>query len=358
MTSVSMSTRRALYSFLRLVWRYRFVKVVPSRLRGEGCWSWRRWLRWRPPLLVAISAGFSFQEKGIPDDVIQAEKSVHVSGGESDEWEVMVEQDDLRVVRRPRDTSGLYEYRCSGTYRDISARDFVDAQIDLEYRQKWDSNVLKLELLYSDEETDSQVVRWIAKFPYPMYPREYIFVRRRYVDEAEQSVVIASNALDRELFPLNSEYVRVQTYRSVMVVRAHRCFDEKGLDFVLTYYDNPESTIPSCAYNWIVNHGGPHFLQQVHAAALELEKLRTQRSLGQLEMRASEAASDEEKSEYSIGAGLAGGDEGVEPEQGTSADEVKKADVRETSQSNRTALQAWYERLTAVETPEFLGMID
>lgn len=63
--------------------------------------------------------------------------------------------------------------------RDISARDFVDAQIDLEYRQKWDSNVLKLELLYSDEETDSQVVRWIAKFPYPMYPREYIFVRRR-----------------------------------------------------------------------------------------------------------------------------------------------------------------------------------
>lgn len=38
--------------------------------------------------MVAISAGFSFQEKGIPDDVIQAEKSVHVSGGESDEWEV------------------------------------------------------------------------------------------------------------------------------------------------------------------------------------------------------------------------------------------------------------------------------
>lgn len=88
------------------------------------------------------------------------------------------------------------------------------------------------------------------------------------MDEAEQSVVIASNALDRELFPLNSEYVRVQTYRSVMVVRAHRCFDEKGLDFVLTYYDNPESTIPSCAYNWIVNHGGPHFLQQVPFALL------------------------------------------------------------------------------------------
>uniref|UniRef100_A0A915CA88 Phosphatidylcholine transfer protein n=2 Tax=Parascaris univalens TaxID=6257 RepID=A0A915CA88_PARUN len=353
-----MSTRRTFCSFLRLMWRYRFTTVIPPRRRGERRWNWRRWLRWRPPLLVAISAGFSFQEKGIPDDVIQAEKCVHVSDGESDEWEVMVEQDDLRVVRRPRGTLDLYEYRCSGTYRDISARDFVDAQIDLEYRQKWDSNVLKLELLYSDEETDSQVVRWIAKFPYPMYPREYIFVRRRYVDETEQSMVIASNALDRELFPLNSEYVRVQTYRSVMVVRAHRCFDEKGLDFVLTYYDNPESTIPNCAYNWIVNHGGPHFLQQVHAAALELEKLRTQRSLDELEMRASEAANDGEKSEYSAETDLTSGDEGVEPEQGASAGEVKKADMRETSQSNRPALQAWYERLTAVEIPEFLEMID
>ncbi|KHJ78386.1 hypothetical protein OESDEN_21993 [Oesophagostomum dentatum] len=57
-----------------------------------------------------------------------------------------------------------------------------------------------------------------------------------------------------------------------MAVRAHREFDERGLDFILTYFDNPEANIPRSVYNWIVNHGGPYFLQQVHEAACEVEE--------------------------------------------------------------------------------------
>lgn len=38
-----MFARRVFYSLLKFVWRYRFAQVIPSRLRSEGCWSWRRW---------------------------------------------------------------------------------------------------------------------------------------------------------------------------------------------------------------------------------------------------------------------------------------------------------------------------
>ncbi|VDM38404.1 unnamed protein product [Toxocara canis] len=315
-------------------------------------------MRWRPPLLVAISAGFSFQEKAIPDEVIRAEKALRISDDQSGEWEVMVEQDDLRVVRRALDSSGLYEYRCSGTYRDITARDFVDAQVDLDYRQKWDTNVLKLELLYSDEKADSQVIRWIAKFPYPMYPREYIFMRRRYVDENEQSVVIASSALDHKLFPVSREYVRVQTYRSVMVVRAHTCFDEKGLDFVLTYYDNPESNMPSYAYNWVVNRAGPHFLLQVHAAARELERMRSQKSLSQVERQILEVNKEEEKGfKGGVGEGLIEGEEGVEVGE-ENMEGAERTDAQGTLRRAREALRSWYDRLAAMETPESLRLFD
>lgn len=65
-------------------------------------------------------------------------------------------------------------------FSDITASDFVDAQMDLTFRKKWDTNVEKLELVRKDDDTDSELIHWVSKFPYPLYPREYVFVRRRY----------------------------------------------------------------------------------------------------------------------------------------------------------------------------------
>lgn len=38
------------------------------------------------------------------------------------------------------------------------------------------------------------------------------------------------------------------------------------------YYDDPKSSIPSVAYNWIVNRGGPYFMDKIYQAALQLAK--------------------------------------------------------------------------------------
>lgn len=38
-------------------------------------------------------------------------------------------------------------------------------QLDLEYRKKWDSMVVSLDVVESDEDSGSEVVRWISKFP-------------------------------------------------------------------------------------------------------------------------------------------------------------------------------------------------
>ncbi|VDN22541.1 unnamed protein product, partial [Gongylonema pulchrum] len=115
--------------------------------------------------------------------------------------------------------------------------------MDLAFRQKWDTNVEKLELLHRDEATDSELIHWVSKFPYPMYPREYVFVRRRYIDAKNRCIVIAncSVANSESIIPLcEKKYVRVETYRSTMVVRANQGFDHKGFDYILSYYDNPE----------------------------------------------------------------------------------------------------------------------
>lgn len=41
---------------------------------------------------------------------------------------------------------------------------------------------------------------------------------------------------------------------------------------MLIYYDDPKSSIPTMAYNWIVNRGGPYFMKKIHVAALERAK--------------------------------------------------------------------------------------
>lgn len=56
-----------------------------------------------------------------------------------------------------------------------------------------------------------------------------------------------------------------------MSIRAHSNWESHGVDYILTYCDNPEANIPRYVYNWMVNKGGPYFLRQVHKAAREIE---------------------------------------------------------------------------------------
>lgn len=62
-------------------------------------------------------------------------------------WEKVVHDDTVSVYRRWISSLGVYEYRCAGTYVDISAKNFVRAQMDLGYRKEWDSNVLDITVI-------------------------------------------------------------------------------------------------------------------------------------------------------------------------------------------------------------------
>ncbi|VDM82860.1 unnamed protein product, partial [Strongylus vulgaris] len=193
----------------------------------------------------------------------------------------------------------MYEYKCVGTYYDITPCSFLDVQNDLNCRKEWDSNVLSLELLKEEdehevklgipnshdeaisyvqndlncrkewdsnvlslellkEEDEHELIRWVQKYPYPLYPREYVYARRTWVSDDSQMIVVDSEVVPVDVVPGSSKNVRVSTYTSRMAVRSHREFDELGLaflDFILTYFDNPEANIPRTVYNWIVNHG-------------------------------------------------------------------------------------------------------
>ncbi|RCN43658.1 hypothetical protein ANCCAN_10357 [Ancylostoma caninum] len=133
----------------------------------------------------------------------------------------------------------MYEYKCVGTYYDITPSSFLDVQNDLKYRKEWDPNVMTLDLL--KEEGEHELIRWVQKYPYPLYPREYVYARRTWISDDCRMIVVDSEVVPTHLIPGSNKNVRVSTYTSRMAVRSHREFDERGLgeqnsDFFPQYF--------------------------------------------------------------------------------------------------------------------------
>ncbi|PIO54222.1 hypothetical protein TELCIR_24420, partial [Teladorsagia circumcincta] len=87
----------------------------------------------------------------------------------------------------------MYEYKCVGSYYDISPNYFLDVQNEVEFRRQWDSNVMRLELL--KEEDEHELIRWVQKYPYPLYPREYVYARRTWVSEDSHTIIVDSEVV-------------------------------------------------------------------------------------------------------------------------------------------------------------------
>ncbi len=71
----------------------------------------------------------------------------------------------------------LFEYKVLGRVQDLTPLEFFQTQIDLEYRKVWDNLVLSLDVIDHDQTSHTDLVYWTMRFPYPLYPREYILAR-------------------------------------------------------------------------------------------------------------------------------------------------------------------------------------
>lgn len=186
-------------------------------------------------------------------------------------WELIISKDHLKVWRKPVKNSSLYEYKVFGTFFDIPARAFFRVQVDTEYRKKWDSLVIRLDVIDRlrnlKKKSISEVVHWVMHYPYPMYSRDYVYVRRYMIDPEKNLMLMLSRSTGHPAAPVDKDYVRVTAYRSQMVIRPHSNFDENGMDYVLTYFDDPQAIFPTPAYNWMASSGVPDFVNKLHQAA-------------------------------------------------------------------------------------------
>uniref|UniRef100_A0A8C9SVF6 StAR-related lipid transfer protein 7, mitochondrial n=1 Tax=Scleropages formosus TaxID=113540 RepID=A0A8C9SVF6_SCLFO len=248
----SLYSERSRWSLASALWR-RFQ----SRHAGAG------------KLVAALAGVFMWEEEKIREEelrrsaselqAMEGMKSQNLSrvvpGNVDAGWEIVMEKKNFWLWRRPILNSHLYEYRVLGTYTDITPRQFFNVQLDTEYRKKWDSLVIKLDVVDRDVSTGSEVVYWATHFPYPMYSRDYVYVRRYDVDLENNLMVLVSRAVEHPYVPETTDFVRVRSYQSRMVIRPHKSFDENGFDYLLTYCDDPQTAFPRYCVSWMVSSG-------------------------------------------------------------------------------------------------------
>ncbi|XP_055946134.1 stAR-related lipid transfer protein 7, mitochondrial-like isoform X2 [Argiope bruennichi] len=205
-----------------------------------------------------------------------------------DGWEPVIQKECIQVWRKAFPNSYLYEYKVMGTFYDVPARTFFAVQTDIEYRKQWDKLVIKLDIIdKEDVENGCEVMHWVMHYPYPMYSREYVYIRRAVISPETNTMVLVSRATDHPACPVNNKYVRVTEYSSRMVIRPHRTYDDNGFDYVLTYFDDPQAAFPTPAYNWMASSGVPDFVEKLHNAARELHK-QEQRNISSLSITKSQ----------------------------------------------------------------------
>ena len=116
-------------------------------------------------------------------------------------------------------------------------------------------------------------------YPYPMYCRQYCYVRRAIIDPSANLLILISKSTNHptcDALAAARSCVRVTAYESRLVIRPHARSVDNGFDYLLTYFDDPQSAFPSAAYSWMAYSGVPDFVSKLHAAAQRLHREQQQ----------------------------------------------------------------------------------
>ncbi|XP_076295619.1 stAR-related lipid transfer protein 7, mitochondrial isoform X2 [Lasioglossum baleicum] len=201
-------------------------------------------------------------------------KSDATSNQDAEGWMPYLEREDMLIWRRQEPNSGgLFAYKVYGSFAEVSAEDFLQTQIDVEYRKQWDPIARELRIIDSDPMSEtsindrSDVIYWETEWPALFSNRDYVYQRRWVVDKDRRLIIIISKGTEHPDAPTRPGIYRVSTYWSYMVIRPYTEFHQPGIEFGLTYFDDPGVNIPSTVTAWVAMTGLPNFLIRMRKAS-------------------------------------------------------------------------------------------
>ncbi|XP_033118245.1 phosphatidylcholine transfer protein-like [Anneissia japonica] len=176
-----------------------------------------------------------------------------------DEYEFFVEAMNVKIYRKYKESSGLYEYKTFGVLEGISPDICAKVYTDLEYRKEWDKYAKEL---YEFKEGEVTGIYWNVNFPFPMYNRDYVFVRetKEFDLDGRHIWVVLGKSAPFESVRERSRTIRVDDFQQSMCMTSDGGSGTKAL---MHYYDNPKGMLPTWLINWAAKTGVPNFISDM-----------------------------------------------------------------------------------------------
>lgn len=198
-----------------------------------------------------------------------------------EDWQPFIERQDMLIWRKKEpDSGGLFAYKVYGSFSDVTADDFLQVQIDVDYRKQWDPTAQELQIIETDPKSESSInnstdiIHWEMIWPKLFSNRDYVYQRRWIVDREKGLVIIVSRVTEHPDVPERRGIYRVKTYWSYMVIKPYTEFHEPGIEFGLTYFDDPGVAVPSAVTAWVALRGLPDFLVRMRQASKDYQKYK------------------------------------------------------------------------------------
>lgn len=107
--------------------------------------------------------------------------------------------------------------------------------------------------------------------------RDYVYNRRFFIDRNRKLIIIVNKSIDHPTSPKQPNIQRVKDYWSYMVIRStSNSLKTPGVEYVLTYFDNPGVVLPQSVTSWVAQKQMPEFLHKLYIATLDYAQVRRQ----------------------------------------------------------------------------------
>ena len=213
-------------------------------------------------------------------------------------WLPFLERKDVLVWRRENpEHRGLYAYKMYGRFDDVSAKEFLEVQMDVSaFRLSWDISTAQCHILIEEQEENShtfsdtidnhrqhptsdvrQIYFWEVNWPRFFSNRDYVCTRRACVyddqnNDNEKVIVVYTRSTSHPSCPEKVKNFRVKDYWSVMTIKPFKELDEMGIEFSLTAFENPGLSLPSSVTTWVAIRGMPEFMENLRKACFQMRK--------------------------------------------------------------------------------------
>jgi len=179
-----------------------------------------------------------------------------------------------KIHRKLRQGSPLYKYFAIGFLNDVLPQTLYDINNDFEYRLKWDTYCLGIDVL-EDLPEDNQAMYWNCKFPWPLSNRDYVYFRKATYQREKAVWIQISKGGSHPKKPEVKGTVRVDDLLSMLAIIPK---GDSSCEFRMLYADDLKGSIPTSMVNWAVGTAIPTLLKNTREACINFSKKQSVRN--------------------------------------------------------------------------------